>query len=128
MGDATSVRLEQIGQIALTVTDLERAKRFYGEALGLKHLFDAGRMVFFQCGEVRLLVGLAEGALAPGGGTILYFRVAEIGRAHAALVAKGVEFVQGPQMVAKMPDHELWLAEFADPDGNRLALMSEVRG
>jgi methylmalonyl-CoA/ethylmalonyl-CoA epimerase len=29
--------------------------------------------------------------------------------------------------VAKMPDHELWMAFFRDPDGNLLALMSEVR-
>ena len=45
------IQLGCIGQIALTVTDLAEAKRFYGETLGMKFLFDAGTMAFFQCGD-----------------------------------------------------------------------------
>ena len=120
------VRLDRIGQIALTVSDIARAKDFYRNTLGMRHLFDAGTMAFFQCGEVRLMIGEKEDAM-PGGGTILYFRVEEIHAAHAALEAKGVTFTHKPSLVAKMPDHELWMAFFADPDGNPVALMCEAR-
>jgi len=52
-----AVTLENIGQIPITVSDLARAKDSFGQTLGLKHLFDAGTMSFFECGDVRLLIG-----------------------------------------------------------------------
>jgi methylmalonyl-CoA/ethylmalonyl-CoA epimerase len=121
-----SVQLSDIGQIALTVRDLARAKDFYQHTLGMKFLFDAGTMVFFQCGAVRLLLGLAEQS-APVGGAIVYFKVTDIKSTHESLKARQVEFIQQPHMVARMPDHELWLAILKDTEGNTLALMSEVR-
>lgn len=120
------VHLNEIAQIALTVDDLPRAKRFYGELMGMKLLFDVGTMAFFQCGGVRLMLGLAEKP-APRGGTILYYRVVDLRQTHAALEGRGVAFLQPPHLVAKMPDHELWMAFLKDPDENILALMSEVR-
>jgi methylmalonyl-CoA/ethylmalonyl-CoA epimerase len=42
-------------------------------------------------------------------------------------VAKGVEFLDEPHLIAKLPDHELWMAFCRDSEGNTLALMSEVR-
>jgi methylmalonyl-CoA/ethylmalonyl-CoA epimerase len=123
------IQLECIGQIALTVRDLAEAKRFYQETLGMKFLFDAGTMVFFQCGTVRLMLGLGEKVATAenvGSGTILYFRVAEIEAVCTALKAQGVEFVQDAHLVAKMPDHDLWMAFLKDPSGNVLGLMSEV--
>jgi methylmalonyl-CoA/ethylmalonyl-CoA epimerase len=42
-------------------------------------------------------------------------------------VGKGVRFIGEPHMIAKMPDHELWLAEFRDSENNVLALMEERR-
>jgi len=119
------VRLDRIGQIALTVSDIAHAKDFYQNLLGLRHLFDAGAMSFFQCGEIRLMIGATEKPVQ-GGGTILYFRVEDIHASHAALQAKGVVFTHQPHLVAKMPDHELWMAFFADPDGNLAALMCEA--
>ncbi len=116
--------LDRIGQIALTVSNIAHAKDFYQNTLGMRHLFDAGTMVFFQCGEIRLMIG--AGKPVQPGGTILYFRVAEIHAAHAALEARGASFTHKPHLVAKMPDHELWMAFFADPDGNTLALMCEA--
>jgi methylmalonyl-CoA/ethylmalonyl-CoA epimerase len=121
----TAVHLESIGQIALTVRDLAEAKRFYQETLGMKFLFDAGTMAFFQCGDIRLMIGVAEKPVTPEG-TILYFRVEEIQPVCTGLKEKGVEFVQEPLLVAKMPDHDLWLAFLKDPSGNTLGLMSEV--
>jgi methylmalonyl-CoA/ethylmalonyl-CoA epimerase len=120
------VALEEIGQIALTVHDLAQSTKFYRDVLGMKFLFDAGTMAFFQCGSVRLMIGIGERPSSPTG-TILYFKVPEIVSACATLKGRGVEFVQGAHCVAKMPDHELWMAFVKDPEGNTLGLMSEVR-
>jgi methylmalonyl-CoA/ethylmalonyl-CoA epimerase len=121
-----NLQLNDIGQIALTVRDLGRAKDFYQNTLGMRFLFEAGPMVFFQCGAIRLMIGLSE-ELVPIGGTILYFRVPDIQRVHGVLKEKSVAFVQPPHLVARMPDHELWMAFLKDPEGNTLGLMSEVR-
>jgi len=119
-----AVHLEEIGQIALTVDNQETARSFYRDVLGMKFLFDAGPMSFFQCGTIRLLLGPSE---RPAGtsGTILYFRVPDMQVAHAALKEKAVEFVQEPHLVARMKTHDLWLALLKDPAGNTLALMEE---
>jgi methylmalonyl-CoA/ethylmalonyl-CoA epimerase len=123
--DSLAIHLDSIGQIALTVRDLVESRDFYQNTLGLKLLFEAGQMVFFQCGSLRLMIGLAERPTTPDG-TILYFRVAEIHSVAAALKTKSVEFVQQPHLVASMPGHDLWMAFLKDPSGNTLALMSEV--
>ena len=122
----TAVRLDKIGQIAISVHDLARSKSFYRDTLGLRFLFDAGNMCFFQCGETRFVIGVAEEPVQPGG-TILYFSVDDIQGTHDCLKDQGVTFLQEPRLVAKMPDHELRMAFLKDPDGNTLALMSEVR-
>jgi methylmalonyl-CoA/ethylmalonyl-CoA epimerase len=113
------VQLNDIGQIALTVRDLGRAKDFYQNTLGMRFLFDAGTMAFFQCGTIRLMIGLSEESVSIGG-TILYFRVPDITKVHDALAEQGVAFVQPPHLVARMPDHELWMAFLKDPEGIRL--------
>lgn len=119
------VRVSRIGQIALTVNDLARSRDFYQNQLGMKFLFDAGNMSFFQCGEVRFMIGTSEQA-GPRGGTIVYFSVPDIHAAHSRLADGGVEFVQPPHLVARMASHDLWMAFLKDPDGNVLGLMSEV--
>jgi methylmalonyl-CoA/ethylmalonyl-CoA epimerase len=121
-----SVQLNDIGQIALTVRDLARAKDFYQNTLGMRFLFDAGTMAFFQCGSIRLMIGSSEEAV-PVGGTILYFKVSDIQTVHGVLAGNGVDFIQPPHLVARMPDHELWMAFLKDSEGNTLGLMSEVR-
>jgi methylmalonyl-CoA/ethylmalonyl-CoA epimerase len=120
-----AVHLDRIGQIAITVSDLARSKNFYLNTLGMKFLFDAGNMAFFQCGEIRLMIGTSDQP-SPRGGTILYFKVPDIQAVHARLVEHGVTFVSAPHPVAKMPDHDLWLAFLLDPDGTMIGLMSEV--
>jgi methylmalonyl-CoA/ethylmalonyl-CoA epimerase len=127
MGESENgVHLNDIGQIALTVRDLVRAKDFYQNTLGMRFLFDAGTMAFFQCGPVRLMIGLSEETVSIGG-TILYFKVSDIQKVHGSLKEKDVVFVQPPHLVARMPDHELWMAFLKDTEGNTLGLMSEVR-
>ncbi len=119
------VHLDEIGQIAVSVGDLARAKAFYQNVLGMRFLFDTGPMSFLQCGNIRFAVGTSDKPVSPSG-TILYFRVADIEETHARLAAHGVEFIQKPHLVAKMPDHDLWLAFLADPDKNPIGLMCEM--
>ena len=120
--------IRRIGQIAVTVRDVERARAFYGDVLGLEHLFDAPpKMSFFDCGGVRLLVGEPESADGvSASGTILYFDVADLRAAHEVLVARGVTFEAAPHKVADLGDRELWLAFLSDGEGNTVGLMSEV--
>jgi methylmalonyl-CoA/ethylmalonyl-CoA epimerase len=116
-----------IGQLLIPVTDLERAIVFYRDTLGIRFLFAAPpQMSFFQAGAVRLLVGVAPPSHADLRGSTVYFQVADIRVVHATLAGKGVRFSGEPHVVHRTPTMELWLAEFEDPDGNHLALMSET--
>jgi methylmalonyl-CoA/ethylmalonyl-CoA epimerase len=124
--ETPSVHFDQIGQIALNVTDFARSKDFYQNTLGMKFLFDAGTMAFFQCGDIRFMIGASEEP-SPRGGTLLYFKVPDIQQVHEVLKGRGVVFHQRPHLVAKMPDHELWIAFLKDLDENILGIMSEVR-
>jgi len=111
----------------IPVEDFDRGTSFYRDILGIPFLFKAPpQMAFFMCGPVRLLVGvLPPGQRAQRGGAI-YFQVPDIQDVFASLKAKGVEFRAEPHVINRGPRSELWLAEFKDPDGNQLALMSEV--
>jgi len=119
--------LERIGQIAVNVHDLERAIRFYRDTLGMRFLFQAPpQMAFFDCGGVRLMLGVASEPAFDHPASIIYYRVVDIHAVHDALVARGVTFTETPHLVAKLSDHDLWIAFFRDPERNLLALMSEV--
>jgi methylmalonyl-CoA/ethylmalonyl-CoA epimerase len=117
--------ISSIGQISVRITDIDRAVAFYRDQLGLTFLFQFPGMAFFKCGEVRLYLTNPENPEFAGT-SIIYFRVGSIAAAHAALVEKGVTFVEPPRKIHADDRHELWLASFRDPDGNTLALMSEV--
>jgi methylmalonyl-CoA/ethylmalonyl-CoA epimerase len=119
--------LSQIGQIAVNVQDVERATAFYRDTLGMRFLFAFPGLAFFDCGGVRLMLSRAEDPKLDHPASILYYRVADIEATHQALAARGVRFETGPHLVARMPDHELWLAEFNDSEDNILALMAEKR-
>ena len=123
---ATGAELTGIRQIALTVSDVDRAIKFYRDALGLPFLFSAGpNLAFLDVGGVRLMLAGPEGTFTPGASSMLYFLVANIEAAHAVLAGRGVTFPSEPHFIAAMPGHDLWLDEFRDPDGNPLALMCE---
>ena len=116
-----------IGQLLIPVDDLGRAVPFYRDVLGLPFLFSAPpQMAFFQCGDVRLLVGVPPADQAAQRGSTVYFRVKDIGSVFASLNEKGVKFRAAPHIVHRTPNSELWLAEFTDFDGNQLALMSQT--
>lgn len=116
-----------IAQIMVTAHDLERAIGFYRDTLGLKFLFQAPpQMAFFECGGLRLLVGVPEKGENDHPASVIYYRVKDIAAAHSSLVAKGVTFITAPHRVARLETYTLWLADFRDSEGNVLALMSEV--
>ncbi len=116
-----------VGQLLIPVENLERAITYYRDTLGLRYLFSAPpQMSFFQAGEVRLLVGVPEAGQPRERGSLLYFKVSDIQAVHATLKQRGVGFGAEPKLIHKTPSSELWLAEFRDPDGNQLALMSEI--
>jgi methylmalonyl-CoA/ethylmalonyl-CoA epimerase len=119
--------LSQIGQIAVRVQDVERATAFYRDTLGMRFLFAFPGLAFFDAGGVRLMLSRAEDPKFDHPASTLYYRVPNIEAAHEALQARGVRFERGPHLVARMPDHELWLAELRDSEENILALMTEKR-
>lgn len=115
-----------LGQVALTVSDVERSTAFYRDAVGLRFLFSAGpSLAFLDMGNARLMLSAPEGEFRPGSGAVLYLRVADITAAYDAMRSRGVRFVNEPHLVAPMPDHDLWMCFFRDPDGYALELMSE---
>lgn len=117
--------LAQIGQIGITVTDLDRAIEFYRGTLGMKFLFRAPNLAFFDCAGIRLMLGLPE-ANGETFHPILYFRVDNIQKAAETLMYRGIKFETKPALVARLEKHDLWLAAFRDPDRNVIELMSEV--
>lgn len=129
MADKSEVSLGTLAQISMRARNLTRAVAFYRDKLGVRHLFDAGpKLSFFDCDGVRLMLSEPEGEEFDHPGSILYFRVPDIQLAYRTLKDRGVEFRDEPHLVARMPDHELWLASMRDSEDNTLALMSEVRG
>ncbi len=123
-----NIRLSEIGQIAITVSDVGKCTAFYRDVLGLPFLFAAGpNLAFLAAGGVRLMLSTPQGAGEPGKNSILFFKVADIKAAHAAIVARGAAHDTEPRLVAQMPDHQLWLSAIRDPEGNIIELMSEVR-
>ena len=120
--------LDLIGQIAIPVSDLDKAIAFYRDVLGMEFLFKAPPgLGFFNCNGVRLLLDAPAKNDSPNYSSIIYYKVPDIQSAFNSLSDRGVKFEEKPNLVAKMPDHDLWMAFFRDPDNNILALMCEVR-
>jgi predicted enzyme related to lactoylglutathione lyase len=125
---ATSPKLSEIGQIAITVSDVATALPFYRDVLGLTFLFSPSpNLAFLAAGSVRIMLSTPQGAGKAGANSILYFRTTDIVAAHADFVARGADSERAPGFVAKMPDHDFWLGFLRDPDGNLVGLMEEVR-
>jgi methylmalonyl-CoA/ethylmalonyl-CoA epimerase len=125
---ATTSSITGIGQVAVNVRDMDRAVAFYRDVVGLPFLFQAGpNLAFFQCGDVRIMLDIPEDERFAGKASVLYYRVADIQAAFEDIRSRGAEVEGEPHMIAKMPDHELWMAFFKDTEGNFFALMSELR-
>src|ERR671919_3213115 len=116
MTAVSTTSLSTIGQIAMVAKDVARATAFYRESLGMKFLFEFPGLAFFDCDGVRLMISKAEKPEFDHPGSVLYFKVNDIDATHRDLAAKGVEFTDAPHLIAKLPDHELWMAFFKDSE------------
>ena len=118
--------LGPVGQIHVSVTDIDRSVAFYRDVLGIPLLFQVqGQpMAFFASGPVRLYLGVPESAQFTSRCT-LYFHVDDIDAEHARLVAAGVPFQGAPHVVHRDGTTTLWMAGFTDPDQHNLVLMEE---
>jgi DNA-binding CsgD family transcriptional regulator/extradiol dioxygenase family protein len=121
----TQITLGSIAQIARSVSDIRQAQDWYGDVLGLSHLYTFGKLAFFDCCGTRLML---QESNAPTPESILYLRVADIVGVHEMLKSRGVEFINAPHMIHKHADGtEEWLAMFKDPEGRPLGIMAQVR-
>ena len=124
---ATGIGISRLGQIQVRAHDVERAAAFYENVLGLKLLFKAPPgLAFLDCGGVRLMLDRPEKPEFDHASSILYFAVPDIQAAHAKMKENGVQFEDEPHLIARMPDHDLWMTFFHDSEGNLMGLMSEV--
>ncbi|MBV8051272.1 MAG: VOC family protein, partial [Acidobacteriaceae bacterium] len=96
------------------------------DKLGMRFLFTTGKLAFFDCGGIRLMLDVAENPEFDHPSSILYFRVPDINAAYRQLSGNDVVFEDKPHVIAQMPDHDLWMTFFRDSEQNLLALMSEV--
>lgn len=126
-GPASSLSLSRIGQIAIVVKDVERATEFYRDVLGMRFLFAYPGLAFFDCDGTRLMLSRPEKKEFDHPSSILYFRVDDIQSAYQTLRSRKVEFEDEPHVVARMPDHDLWMCFFRDRDDNIFGLMAEDR-
>ena len=122
-----STSLTGILQVAITVKEIDRATAFYRDALGLPVLMTAPNMAFFNCGGVRLYLASGQTSEHNGGQSFLYFRTPDIDAFLADAKAKNVSIHQEPNVIARMPDHDLWLMWIKDSEGNLLGIMEERR-
>ncbi len=117
----------QFEQVALTVSNLDTARAFYRDRLGLPLLFEAGDMLFFDVAGTRLMLArdtarkLSE---RPAG--ILYFHVDDFAAALGRLRASDAALVGDVETVQSTQAGFLRLQQFSDPDGNMLAIMGLV--
>lgn len=118
-------RLATLGQIALTVSNIDDATAFYRDALGIPLMFEADNMAFFDLGPVRLMLAGEDGATKAGASSVLYFVVEDIEDMHTGLLMKGVSFERDPFVVHETDEAELWMSFFRDMDANLLAMMQE---
>ena len=122
------VGISGVRQIAVGVRELEAALTFYRDTLGLTFLFAAEpSLAFLAAGDVRLMLSAASDEQPTGASSIVYFSVADVDAAYDTVVARGGTSEREPQLTARMPDHELWIAFVRDPDGNLIGLMEERR-
>ena len=115
-----------LGQISRSVADIAAAEAWWRDVLCLPHLYTFGKLAFFDCGGVRLMLSAEAGQ--PDQANVLYFRVPDIAASHAELMARGVVFLGAPHMIHRHADGmEEWMAFFSDNEGRPLAIMSQVR-
>ena len=110
----------------IPVTDLERAKLFYSETLGLEMLWGNPASVRFACGGGSQVSIFRRGPVTTDH-TLAHFEVLDIDKVVGDLAAQGVEFLDYDDGPLKTTGHIAQIgpargAWFHDPDGNTLGL------
>ena len=116
--------LGALGQVHISVRDVDRSVEFYRDVLGIPFLFrvQGQPMAFFQAGDVRLYLGTPEKPEFRSQ-CVLYFRVDDIDAEVDRLTGEGVAFLDKPHRVHRDADGELWMTFLTDPDGHQICLM-----
>ena len=127
MAAADTLEITGVGQIAINCHDVKRATEFYRDKLGLKMLYEFPGLAFFDCGGVRLMLTKPETGELDHPSSIIYYRVADIHQASRAIADRGVPIENEPRIIARMPDHDLWLSNVRDTEGNIVAFMAEMK-
>ncbi len=109
------------------VDDLDRAREFYGETLGLPtNIVDEGNLMTIELAGGRDTLVYVSPSFTPGSYTILNFEVDDIDAAVEELGSRGVEFerYQGMEHDEKGIAHVgPAIAWFKDPAGNILSVI-----
>ena len=122
------IAINAIGQISVTVKDIDKAVTFYRDVLGMNLLFQVPNpaMAFFDVGGIRLMLAVPTSAEHDHPASVIYYKVDDIHAMHKHLLDKGVTFDQNPHSVGQTPTHDIWMAFFRDVDNNTLSIMSEI--
>ena len=121
-------KLSEIGQIGIAVSDVSVALAFYRDVLGLEFLFSpSSTLAFLSAGSIRVMLSTPQGAGVVGANSTLYFKINSLTHVFSEVVARGATMERMPHLVAKLPDHELWIGFVRDPDGNLIGIMEEKR-
>jgi catechol 2,3-dioxygenase-like lactoylglutathione lyase family enzyme len=114
----------------IATSNAERARRFYGETLGLPLLHDQlpFALVYDAHGTMLRITPVGD-MLRVAGYTVLGWQVPDAPTAARQLTARGVEFQRFPGM--EQDEDGVWsapggakVAWFKDPDGNLLSISS----
>ena len=109
----------EVAFVAIAVSDKERARKFYQETLELKPTRTQmdGAWVEYDLGPTTIGVGCHPAWQPSRDGTTVAFEVEDIDDAYAKLKERGVKFD-----MEKMETPVCWMAQFRDPDGNKLVI------
>ncbi len=125
-GNDSTALVQRLGQVSRTVRSLAESVEFYRDRLGVPHLYSFDNLGFFDLSDARLF--LNETDQWNKDESILYFNVADIDAACAALQEAGVEIIKQPHMIHTHDDGaQEWMAFLEDPEGRPLGLMSTVK-
>src|SRR5215475_6573269 len=109
----------EVAFVAIAVSDKERARKFYQETLELKPTrtqMDGG-WVEYDLGPTTIGVGCHPAWQPSRDGTTVAFEVGDFDNAYGKLKARGVMFD-----IEKTETPVCWMAQFRDPDGNKLVV------
>ena len=121
------MKIHGVGQISISVTDVDRAVEFYRDILGINFLFQVpgdNPMAFFDCSGIRLYINQPENP-EHAGTSVIYFQVDSAQDSAKELTSRGVTIESEPHIIHQTENYTLWMAFFRDPDGNLMAVMSE---